>query len=742
MINGKPNVKVLRRWGRREIACVKMETTSTSGSNLLKNLCEQYDQELASTEVDLDVHEKLIKLMRDNSTINKEQLLSAQKNAKETEKELQLLDDMTNELVQSTSLQGEKIEELKHVQQENMNDITNAQQCLRAAQNTAREDLEKLHSTERDAQKFLESNFVSPNFSSVALKLQNLQETFTSKIQESIDHLASVISIADEAGRLENLEEVVKEMRMDVVNVEGQISEADSQYSVCHEKIGKLNAMQEEEKQRRNAISEKYRQRKRRVAELTRSLNGRKNEKKVLSESINSKQQELDKNKERFDKKSADAAAIRQEVDIIKDKLAKLEDIVKLEQTKHEQEVLEIKERGEAEICAAKSVLMTLREKKSAMLMQVQQARDDLNKKSELEAHKKINEQMELNLKQLNQEKAELQLALDENENRLNEQLSAMKAMKITFQDNKLDASKKREILMAEVKRMSEEIQGLKQKIAEEEQRLKAKKKTVDRQLKIVTVGKNISTLLRSAVENDGKSRQDCAKATQGSIMVDQEGTIQKSQGAEFDMDIKTENSNNKEIVIRETDSREMMPEKKPGNNEEMAPNFDVSETKKLFLTTKKDEGREMIHAPSIEQQGLELSQPTTKYKVSRRHRAKQNLSISDAVATAPGPSKRGRQARKKSEPGKRKTDHDLALTLFDSDMSMSTIKPIHASTPLLQRKDDSSIYNDAIKNTQKTQKSRGKPRGKKAATGILAGNGSSKVPKKKDAYDLDSDFE
>ncbi|VDO47418.1 unnamed protein product [Brugia timori] len=121
----RPNVKVLRRWGRREIACVKMETTSTSGSNLLKNLCEQYDQELASTEVDLDVHEKLIKLMRDNSTINKEQLLSAQKNAKETEKELQLLDDMTNELVQSTSLQGEKIEELKHVQQENMNDITN-----------------------------------------------------------------------------------------------------------------------------------------------------------------------------------------------------------------------------------------------------------------------------------------------------------------------------------------------------------------------------------------------------------------------------------------------------------------------------------------------------------------------------------------------------------------------------------------------------------------------------------------
>ncbi|KAK6109078.1 hypothetical protein QQG55_34555 [Brugia pahangi] len=728
-----------------------METTSTSDSNLLKNLCEQYDQELASTEVDLDVHEKLIKLMRDNSTINKEQLLSAQKNAKEMEKELQLLDAMTNELVQSTSLQGEKIEELKHVQQENMNDITNAQQCLRAAQNTAREDLEKLHSTERDAQKFLESNFVSPNFSSVALKLQNVQETFTSKIQESIDHLASVISIADEAGRLENLEEVVKEMRMDVVNVEGQISEADSQYSVCHEKIGKLNAMQEEEKQRRNAISEKYRQRKRRVAELTRSLNDRKNEKKMLSESMNSKQQELDKNKERFDKKSADAAAIRQELDIIKDKLAKLEDIVKLEQTKHEQEVLEIKERGEAEICAAKSVLMTLREKKSAMLMQVQQARDDLNKKSELEAHKKINEQMELNLKQLNQEKAELQLALDENESRLNEQLSAMKAMKITFQDNKLDASKKREILMAEVRRMSEEIQGLKQKIAEEEQRLKAKKKTMDRELKIVTVGKNISTLLRSAVENDGKSRQDCAKATQGSIMVDQEGTIQKSQGAEFDMvkkneesvkDVKAENSNNKEIVIRETDSREMMPEKKPGDNEEMAPNFGVSEIKKLFLTTKKDEGREMIHAPSIEQQGLELSQPTTKYKVSRRYRAKQNLSISDAVTTAPGPSKRGRQARKKSEPGKRKTDHDLALTLFDSDMSMSTIKPIHASTPLLQKKDDSSIYNDAIKNTQKTQKSRGKPRGKKAATGTLAGNGSLKGPKKKDAYDLDSDFE
>ncbi|EJW83253.1 hypothetical protein WUBG_05836 [Wuchereria bancrofti] len=443
-----------------------MEATSTSSSNSLKELCEQYDQELASTEVDLDVHEKLIKLMKDNSIINKEQLSSIQENAKETEKELQLLDDKTNELVQSTNLQGEKIEELKRVQQEITNDITNAQQCLHAAQNTAREDLEKLHSTERDVQKFLESNFASPNFSSVALKLQNLQEAFTSKIQESVDYLASVISIADEADRLGNLEEVVKEMRMDAMNVKEQISEADSQYSVYHKKIVKLNAMQEEEKQRRNAISEKYRQRKRHVAELTRTLNGRKNEKKLLSESMNSKQQELDKNKERFDKKSADAAAIKQEVDTIKDKLAKLENIVKLEQAKHEQEVQKIKEGGEADICAAKSLLMTLREKKSAMLMQVQQARDDLNKKSELEAHKKINEQMELNLKQLNQEKTELQLALDENESRLNEQLSAMKAMKITFQDNKLDASKKREILMTEVKRMSEEIQGLKQKIA------------------------------------------------------------------------------------------------------------------------------------------------------------------------------------------------------------------------------------------------------------------------------------
>lgn len=44
-------------------------------------------------------------------------------------------------------------------------------------------------------------------------------------------------------------------------------------------------------------------------------------------------------------------------------------------------------------------------------------------------------------------------------------QLSEMKAMKSAFQESKLEASKKREFLMKEMKRMSEQILILKHKI-------------------------------------------------------------------------------------------------------------------------------------------------------------------------------------------------------------------------------------------------------------------------------------
>ncbi|VDO81435.1 unnamed protein product [Onchocerca flexuosa] len=78
---------------------------------------------------------------------------------------------------------------------------------------------------EAEVQKFLESNSVSPDFSGVDLKLQNYQKTFSSQVQESINNLASVKSIADEADRLKDLEEAVKEMKMDVINLEEQISQ-------------------------------------------------------------------------------------------------------------------------------------------------------------------------------------------------------------------------------------------------------------------------------------------------------------------------------------------------------------------------------------------------------------------------------------------------------------------------------------------------------------------------------------
>uniref|UniRef100_A0A158Q8S1 HMMR_C domain-containing protein n=1 Tax=Elaeophora elaphi TaxID=1147741 RepID=A0A158Q8S1_9BILA len=683
---------------------VEMEATLMSSSNSLDKLCIQYDQEMADIEVDLEIHDKLIKLMRENRALNQQQLLSIQKNTEQTEKELQLLDEKTNELVQSTNLQGEKIEELKRVQQRIMNGISDAQHCLVGAQNTVRDDLERLHSTERETQKFLESNMISPNFSSVASKLRNCEKIFSLTVQESIDHLASVKSIADEANHLEILEKGLEEMRLDASNLEGEIGEIDAQCSACHEKIVKLNEEQTAEKQRRSVISEKYKQRKRRVAELMRNLSIRKNDKKLLSESMNSKEQELNKNKERFEKKSAGAAAIQQEVDTIKDELAKLEDIIKFEHVMHEQKVQEIKETGEANICATKSVLMTLREKESKKLMQIQQARDDLNKKSELEAHKKINEEMERNLEQLKQEKSQLQIELDEKESRRNAQLSGINSMKNEFQENKLEASKKHEFLMGEVKRMSEQILSLQHKIAEEERRLKAQRNAVERQLNMMVVSKSIGTLIRSALEKDGKSRQDGAEAAHGSQA--KGCTAQQSQGAEVDKvmekdeesakDDKPEISGNEEVTVQKTDPWKLPSKTKPEENEKTKSTFIVSEVKEPLLAAKKSEKRGETQMLIAEQKELKLSQPVTKYKSLRHDLVKKNA-VSDTPVTASGSSKIGSQAHKKLEQKKEQTAHtklllhngfssDYPMTLFDSDISASTIKPMCASTPLLHK--------------------------------------------------------
>ncbi|CAG9541064.1 unnamed protein product [Cercopithifilaria johnstoni] len=737
-----------------------MEATSMSSNNSLKKLCEQYDQEMADIEVDLDIHDKVNKLMKENRVINQQQFSSMQKNTEQTEKELQLLDEKTNELVQSTNSQGEKIEELKRVQQQIMSGISDAQHCLIAAQNTTRDDLERLHSTEREAQKFLESNLVSSKFSGVASKLQNCQKTFSSKVQESIDHLASVKSIVDEADHLHNLEKVLGEIRMDAANLEGRIGEIDAQCLVYRNKIAKLSAEQEEEKQRRNAISEKYQQRKRRVADLTRNLSSRKNDKKLLSESMNSKEQELNKNEERFKKKNADSAAIQQEVDAIKDELAKLEDAMRFEREIHEQKVQEIKEGGEANLCATKSVLMGLCEKKNTKLIQIQQARDDLNKKSELEAHKKINEEMERNLEQLKQEKAQLQLEVDEKESRRNAQLSGMKAMKSAFQENKLEASKKREFLMGEVKRMNEQILGLKHKIQDfylhfrhlyyinmngkkysfiesyhyitkkEERRLKTQRNAMNRQLKMVALSKGIGTLMRCAFEKDEKSRQDGAGATHGSPTkgsTDQGEIGQEPQRIEFDeigrneesvKDVKSERSGDEEIIVRETDPQKLLP-KKSAENEKMNPTFVASEIKEPFPTAKRSGEREITQISSAEQEELEFLQPTTKYKASRYDLLNKNFSVSNTSPVASKSSKVGRQTRKKREQKKEQ--------IAENDESSS------------------SFYHDAVEDTQKK---RGRQKGKKAGRGRGRGRGTrarndnSKLRKNKDAYDLDSDFD
>ncbi|VDK87054.1 unnamed protein product [Onchocerca ochengi] len=699
----------------------------------LNKLFEQYDQEMADVEVDLAVHEKLLKFMKEKHSTNEQQISSMQKNTEQTEKEMQLLDEKTNELVQSTSLQSEKIEKLKSVQKQITSDIYNAQNCLLTAQNGVRKDLEKLHSMETEVQKFLESHLVSPNFSGVDLRLRNYQKTFSSQVQESINNLASVKSFADEADRLKDLEKAVKEIKMDVINLEEQIGNADAQRSAWHKKIAQLNAKCEGEKQRRNAISEKYKQRKKHIAELTRALNDRKNDKKMLSESMNAKEQELNRNKDHLKKKNADIAAIQQEIDTITEDLAKLEKLVKFEHETHEQKVQEIKEKGEADICAIKSVLMALHEKESVKLLQIQQAHADLNKKSEWETHKKINEEMERNLEQLKQEKIQLQLALNEKENRRSKQLSEMKTMKCAFQENKLEVSKRREFLMREMKRMSENIQELKQKIEMEERRLKAKQDAVDRELKLMAISKKVGVFA-----HEKKCPKNSTEAAQGILTkrsTDQEGTQQKLQKT-FDKvvkteesvkDVKAENSGGEEISVPKTDPQKLLPKKKSAANEKLDSTPVVSESKNSFLAVKRTDRRGRTQMSKAEQEESKLSQPIIKKNI---------LSVSGTLSTAVGRSKIGRQTRKKRESGKEKTVHTVALTLFDSDISSSTIKPIYSSTPLLHKKDESSFYGSAVKDMQKK---RGRSKGKKAATGIFANNDNSKVVQKKDAYDLDS---
>uniref|UniRef100_A0A915PS33 Uncharacterized protein n=1 Tax=Setaria digitata TaxID=48799 RepID=A0A915PS33_9BILA len=708
-----------------------------SSGDSLKELCEQYDQEMA--DVEMDLAEKLLKIMKGNRVSNEEQISSMEKNSKETEKQLQLLDEKTNELVESANTQSEKIEELKRAQQQVLHGIRNAKASLFAAQNKAQDDLENLQSIKKETQKFLENNLAVPDFSSVLTKLQNYQKTFSSQVQESMDHLASMTSFLDEASRLEGLEKILEEMRMEAMNLEEQIGDVDVKCAAWHEKISELNAKEEEEKRRRKTVSEKYRQRKKHVAELTRSLEDRKNDKRLLMESLNSKEQELSKSKERLEKKNSDVVAVQKEVDTINDDLTKLESAVKSVHEKHEQKIQEIKEEAEADICAAKSILMTVREKQSLKLTEIQQARDDLNKKSELEAHQKINKEMEQNLKQLMQEKADLQIALHEKESHRDMQLTEIQAVKCTFEENKLEALKKREFLMGEVKRMSEKILELKQRIEEEEGRLRAKRDVVRKQLELVAAAKNASAVACGIAEEEKKSRKDVAvvsrEVAKGLTVFGHlpESLVEvKEEGVN---EITAERTVNEEIDVRKNDSQKLPPtdEKICGI---VGSTFTDSKIKNLSVAAKiEGRGTEM---PKVEQREL----PVAACKEPKCDLVEKSLSISSTLLTETGSSKRhGRQVRKRREPEKEKTAHALALTLFDSDVSASTIKPLYASTPLLHKKDESVASFSGNTIMKKTPKKRGRVKGKKT-TARLAGTGNPKLMKEKDAFDLDSDFD
>lgn len=693
---------------------VEVQATSMSCSSLMK-LFEQYDQAMASVEVDLDVHDKLINLMREYRATNEQQLSSANKNTEKINKELQLLDEKTNELIQGAISQGEKIEQLKFLQEEIVNGISDAGNCLLAAQNAARDDMAKLHSMERDVQEFFENNLATPVFSDVASKLENYQKDFSSKVQDSIDHLASLVrpqSIMNEAEQLENLEKVLKEMRMDVANLEQKTSEVEAQCLVHHEKIVKANASMEEEKQRRNAASEKYKQHKDRIAELTLSLERRENDKRLLSERVNSAEQELIRNKERLEMKREAVENLRQELNKAKKELAEHEQIMKLEREKHEQKVQEMKEAHEADMCASKAHLMALREKGNEVLVQIEKAHDDLNKKAEWEAHRKLNEEAERKLEQLKEKKAQLQHELHEKESHRNVQLSRMEALKVAFQENKLGARKKREILMAEIKRVNEEILDLKHRIAEEELRSEVRQKKIQKQLEIATNDGNIGDLMHCPGQG-GNFRQDDETLSRKSLSANEEGTVQKQRCEESDKKVeKNHESDNdikdikmetctEEMVVERADPRKLVPEKKFTEDGK----FPLSEIEKSSLCTDGNGGG-----------GTQIS---TKHQ------------------DEPGPSKTGRQARKKRVPAKQSKAHNSALALFDDDISASTIEPMYASTPLLQKRNESLFSSDSV---EKTQKKRGRPREKKAPKRPRGKSGYSKTAKKKDAYELDSD--
>ncbi|MCP9260676.1 hypothetical protein DINM_004058 [Dirofilaria immitis] len=166
------------------------------------------------------------------------------------------------------------------------------------------------------------------------------------------------------------------------------------------------------------------------------------------------------------------------------------------------------------------------------------------------------------------------------------------------------------------------------------------------------------------------------------------------------------------------------------------------SDIRDPFLAAERTDEQTETRVPKTEREESKSSQPVTRHKTSRRNLAKSIFSVSDILPTAASPSKIGRQTSKKREYGKEKTArvHTEALTLFDSDISASTIKPMYSSTPLLEKKDESSsFYNDKMKDKQKK---RGRPKGKKAVTGMRARDDNWKLTKKRDVYDLDSNFD
>ncbi|VDN08052.1 unnamed protein product [Thelazia callipaeda] len=331
-----------------------------SSEESLKELCEQYDRDIAETEMDITINKKLLDMIETDCKSTEQQMLAIERRTEALKKQLETVDANIDKLVISVSSQNEKVDKLYHRQQQVAHEICNARHSLQSAQRVALSNMETLQSIEEEAVKYLGNDFNASSLGSVASKLQDCQKVCGAHINQSADIVTTLMSALDDINALENIEKNIEELTMKAAILEARNKEADTLCLMWREKLFKLEADQKKAKELKAAASDKFEQCKKRTADLKRRIDDSINEDNSLSETLNFKKLEINENMERLSKKYADLEAVQEKIEMIRENLFDEDRALKLEQESHDQKMQQIKDNGEKEIFAANSALMAL----------------------------------------------------------------------------------------------------------------------------------------------------------------------------------------------------------------------------------------------------------------------------------------------------------------------------------------------------------------------------------------------